>query len=105
MVLSKFHFEEIDWVIFFPNSGNEGRPYQRYGVAYRDRVRGISQPGVRINLDDVMIMPSMRNNYPHTVHYYLDSIGRGNNWRPQYLETRSIASLEKFFQFLNDLHR
>ena len=33
----KFHFKEIDWVIYLPSHGNEKRPYANYGVAYLDR--------------------------------------------------------------------
>ena len=104
MVSSKFHLKEIDWVIYFPSFGNEGRPYQKYGVAYRDRKRGKSQPGVRINLEDVLMMPEIQNKYPHTVGYFLHSKGRGENYVPQYLETRSVTSLEDFILFLRNLN-
>lgn len=103
MVSSKFHFKDIDWVIYFPSTGNEGRPHRKYGVAYRGRRKGVSQPGVRINLEDVIRKHEIQENYPHTVGYYLDSSGKGQNWTPQYLETRTVASLEQFLQFLRDL--
>jgi len=103
MVSAKFHFQEINWVIYFPSFGNEGRDYSRYGVAYRDRRRGVSQPGVRINLEDVIRKREIQENYPHTVGYYLNSSGRETNWTPQYLETRTVANLEEFFGFLRDL--
>ena len=104
MASSKFHFKEIDWIIYFPSSGNEGRSYLKYGVAYRDRARGISQPGVRINLEDVMMISEIQNNYPHKVGYFFNSTGRGENYTPQYLETRSVTCLEDFLQFLKDLN-
>jgi len=100
----KFHFKEIDWVIYFPTIGNEGRPYQKYGVAYRDRRRGITQPGVRINMEDVMEKPEIQENYPHTVGYFLHSSGKGKGWAPEYLETRKVANLNEFFDFLRDFH-
>ena len=103
MTSAKFHFKEINWVIYFPSTGNEGRRYQKYGVAYRDRVRGVTQSGVRINLEEVVSMPEIRENYPHTVGYYLDSSGKGQNWVPEYLGTKIIANLEEFFSFLRDL--
>lgn len=104
MTSARFHFKEIDWVIYFPNTGNEGRPFKKYGVAYRNRIRGVTQPGVRVNLEDVVGKREFQENYPHTVAYYLDSSGKGQNWTPQYLETRSIANLEEFFSFLRDLN-
>ena len=104
MKSSKFHFQEIDWVIYFPSIGNEGRPYLKYGVAYRDRVRRVTQPGVRINLEDVVSRREIKENFPHTVGRYLDSSGKGQNWTPEYLETRTVANLEEFFAFLRDLN-
>ena len=103
MKSAKFHFHEVDLVIYFPSVGNEGRDYMKYGVAYRDRKRGASQPGVRINLEDVVRKREIKEKYPHTVSYFLDSSGKGQNWVPKYLETRIIASLEEFFRFLHDL--
>lgn len=52
---------------------------RKYGVAYRDRRKGESQPGERINLEDVMRKPEIQNNYPPTVGYFLHSSGRGEN--------------------------
>ena len=103
MKSAKFHFREIDWVIYFPSVGNEGRDYMKYGVAYRDRRRGVTQPGVRISLEDVVNKPEITEDYPHTVGYYLESSGKGQNWTPEYLETRAIANLEDFFKFLRNL--
>ena len=103
MKSAKFHFQEINWVIYFPSVGNEGRDYSKYGVAYRDRRRGVSQLGVRINLEDVIRKREIQENYPHTVGYYLNSSGKGQNWTPQYLETRNVADLEEFLAFLGEL--
>jgi len=103
MKSSKFHFQEINWVIYFPSVGNEGRDYMKYGVAYRDRKRGVSQPGVRINLEDAVSKPEIQENYPHMVGYYLESSGKGQDWTPQYLEIRTVANIEEFFEFLDDL--
>lgn len=104
MPSSKFHFQEIDWVIYFPQVGNEGRPYFKYGVAFRDRKRNEPQPGVRINLEDVLEEPEIKEKYPHTIGYYLYSSGRGKNWTPNYLETLKISDVDEFFQFLKKLN-
>ena len=50
----KFHFQEIDWVVYVPSHGNERRTYQKYGVAYHDRKKGRSQPGRRIGLKEAL---------------------------------------------------
>jgi hypothetical protein len=38
----KFHFQEIDWVIYFPSHGNEGRKFAKYGVTFLDIKKGRS---------------------------------------------------------------
>jgi len=43
-------------------------------------------------------------NYPHTVKYYRDSSGKGQNFAPRYLEERTIRNEEEFFCFLEDLN-
>jgi hypothetical protein len=100
---SKFHLQEIDWVIYFPSRGNEGRPYPRYGVAYRDRKRGLGQRGVRVNLGEILSKSEVQAKYPHTVGYFLESSGRGTNWVPQYLVIRKVHNPNEFFLLLGEL--
>jgi len=102
MPSSKIHFVNIDWVIYFPGSGNEGRPYPRYGVAYRDRLRGLSQGGRRVYLGDVMALPKIRDNYPHIVAHFTDTSGKGDHWAPHHLEKREVRSEEEFYSFLRE---
>jgi len=104
MPSSKFHFQEIDWIIYFPEFGNEGRLYVKYGVAFRDRRRSKTQPGIRINLEDVLEKSEIKNNYPHTVGYYLYSSGKSRNWTPTYLEILKISNVDEFFHFLKKLN-
>lgn len=104
MTSSKFHFQEIDWVIYFPEYGNEGRKYTGYGVAFRNRRQGTTQPGVRINLENILEKENIKQEYPHTVSYFLSSSGKGALWIPKYLETRKLSNEADFFNFLNDLH-
>ena len=77
---SKFHFIEIDWVLYFPSVGNEGRKYLKYGMAFRKRKTGKTQNGVRINLEDVLNETDIKERYPHTVGFYVESerIERGS---------------------------
>ena len=98
----KIHFVNIDWVIYFPSSGNEGRPYARYGVSYRDWKRGLSPWRRRIDLGDLMALPKIRENYPHIVAHFTDSSGRGDGWVPKYLERREVRSEEEFYGFLRE---
>jgi hypothetical protein len=100
---AKFHFQEIDWIIYFPNSGNNGREYVSYGVAFRNRKRNISQSGPRIYLREVINYPELRDNYPHTVSLYFSATGKGKSWQPVYVQTRKIYNPIQFFNFLHDL--
>jgi hypothetical protein len=103
MASTKLHFKGIDWVLYFPTSGNENRPYPRYGVAYRDRPSRRTQPGTRIDLDEVLKLPAIADHYPHRVGVYQESSGRGRTWAPVCLEERDIVSSEELFMWLKDM--
>jgi hypothetical protein len=98
----KFHFQEIDWVIYFPRHGNTGK-YYNYSVRVRDRKRRVTQLGKRIKLGEVLDKPEIDRNYPHTVGFYKVSSGKGANFKPAYLELRKIETVEEFWLFLNAL--
>jgi hypothetical protein len=100
---SKIHFVNIDWVIYFSVPGNEGRPYAWYDVSCRDGKKGLFPRGRRMNLGDLMALPKIRENYPHTVGYFTNSSGKGDGWTPKYLETREVRSKEEFYAFLREL--
>ncbi len=87
---NKLHLKDIDWIIYFPSTGNEGREVKNYGVAYRDRKNRKSQSGVKINLSDVLVNPLIKNQYPHKIALFRYSSGRGSNWSPYYIEERLI---------------
>lgn len=99
----KLHFQEADFVIYFPATGNEGRPLGKYGVAYRARARSVGQEGKRIYLEDVLAMPEVRDRYPHTVGLYVHSAGKGRTWRPQYLQTRVVQSEPELLDWIGAL--
>lgn len=99
----KFHFKEIDWVIYLPSHGNEKRKFEKYGVAYLNRKKGHSQPGRKIDLKEAIEKPEIREGYPHTVGFFLKSSGKGDNWKPDYLRTRTIKKLRDFYGFLKEL--
>jgi hypothetical protein len=98
----KFHFQEIDWIVYFPRHENEGK-YRNYNVMFRDRKKGITQPGKRIKLGEVLDKPEIEGNYPHTVGFYKASSGKGVKFKPEYLELRKIGTVEEFWMFLNAL--
>jgi hypothetical protein len=98
----KFHFQEIDLVIYFPRHGNKGK-YRDYKVTFRNRKNGVTQPGKRIKLGEVLDKPEIEQGYPHIVGFYKVSFGRGANFKPQYLELRKIATVEDLWFFLNAL--
>ncbi len=105
MIANKLHFKEIDWVIYFPSKGNEGRQLINYGIAYRDRRHGETQLGPKIDLRDVLARPEMRNGYPHRVGLFLDSFGKGVNWRPEYVETRTIRNENDLLSWIAEWRR
>ena len=99
----KFHFKEIDWVIYLPSHGNERRKFEKYGVAYLNRKKGHSQPGRKIDLKGAMEKSEIREGYPHTVGFFLKSSGKGAIWKPDYLRTKTIKKLRDFYDFLKEL--
>ena len=100
---NKLHFQEIDWVIYFPSYGNEGRELPKYGVAFRDRINKVTQGGLRINLGDVLAHPSITDGFPHTIGLFQDSEGRGNNWEPEYIEIKQIGDKEELLQWIGQI--
>lgn len=104
-IVNKIHFKEIDWIIYFPSKGNEGRQLVNFGVAYRDRVNKITQPGRRINLGNVLSLPAIRGRYPHCIGLFQDASGKGQNWTPAYIESRVIQSEEELLEWIAQIER
>lgn len=98
----KFHFKEIDWVIYVPSHGNEKRSYDKFGVAFRDRRRGVSQPGRKTSLKEVLNKKDVSKKYPHTVGFFLSSSGKGSKWKPDYLRTKKIKKKKEFYDYLKE---
>jgi hypothetical protein len=96
----KFHFLELDWLVYFPSSGNEGK-YNRYNVVFK---KGISHPEKTVRLCEILEDPEFELHYPHTVGYYKLSDGDGRRFKPDYLELRKIGTVEEFWMFLNSLN-
>ena len=97
----KFHFQEIDWIITFPNSGNSGKKYVNYSVFLSDRNK--KTVGKRVCLADLVENLEFQEKFPHTVGFFKCETDGSLNTGASYLELRTIRSLEDFWKFLNDL--
>ncbi len=97
-----FHFQELDWLIGFPNVGNEGRKYLYYRVTFVDR-KNPQQPK-QTTLTDIIDSPAFDNGFPHTVGYFKGAVCDDVEVPSCYLELRMVRSLEEFWKFLNDLN-
>ena len=99
----KFHFKEIDWIIYLPSHGNERRKPKKYGVTYLDRKKQKTQKGRMTELENALSRAAIAKKYPHSVGFYLSSKGRGKTWEPDYLRTKKIKSKRGFYAFLKEL--
>ena len=97
-----FHFQEMDWLISFPDSGNEGRKYLCYSVVFKDRKKGNAKS--QVSLMDIVDIAEFENNYPHTVGFFREPIDKDTDFSSNYLEIRVIRCIEEFWKFLNDLN-
>jgi hypothetical protein len=98
----KFYFQEMDWIVSFPNSGNEGRKYLFYSVQFIDRRNKRSKP--QAVLVDVVDTPMFENGYPHTVGFFRDPVDENGSFKKNFLELRIVRCIEEFWKFLNDLN-
>ncbi len=98
--LKNFHFQELEWVIGFPDCGNSGRKYIDYSVIFTDKK---SKTKAHVHLGEVVNSPNFEKNMPHTVGFFKQSALEGQNCEYAYLELRLIRSVEEFWKFLNDL--
>ena len=95
-----FYFQEMDWLISFPDSGNEGRKYLYYSVLFKDRKNGKES---QVSLMDIVDLEEFEKNYPHTVGFFRERIDKDTDFSFTYLEIRVIRCIEEFWKFLNDL--
>jgi len=97
----KFCFQDLDWIVTFPNLGNRGKKYPDYSVFFSDRKRKIVNK--LVCLFEVIENPELQEGFPHTVGFFKcetdDDLYAGSNC----LEVRIIRSVEDFWKFLNDL--
>ena len=98
----KFHFMEMDLLVYFPSYGNRGK-YLGYNVMLIYRRNGIAQTEKQVTLKEIFENPEFEKRYPHTVGYYRETTGEGVEFKPEYLEIRRISTAEEFWLFLNAL--
>ena len=97
----KFHFQEKDWLISFPRTGNEGRKYLYYSVELTNPKK--NQRKTQIHMMEIVDSADFEC-FPHTVGYFKDAGEEKCDSEIPYLEIRIIRSLEDFWKFLNDLN-
>jgi hypothetical protein len=96
-----FHFQELDWLIFFPSEGNRGK-YFGYNVLVKQRKRNC--PPDWVVLGDVLERPEFEEHYPHTVGFFKASSESGTCDDLRYMEIRTIHNVDEFWLFLNALN-
>ena len=92
----------MDWIVSFPNKGNEGKKYCFYSVEFIDRRN--KKNNLYTVLADVVDSSMFENGFPHTIGFFKDSVDKEGNFEANYLELRIIRCLEEFWKFLNDLN-
>lgn len=95
----KFYFQEIDKIIEFQNSGNQGK-YFNYQINIKSKDTANKQ-GKIVLLEEFMASTEVEKNYPHTIGYFKDSEGEGLDFNPEYLVLKKICTLEEFWVLLN----
>lgn len=87
--------------MYISTRGNEGRKLIKYGVNYRDRVKGITQRGPKINLEAVLMLPGVRDHYPHNIGLFEDSSRWDSNWKPKYIKTQVVQNQEELLAWIS----
>lgn len=100
--IKKFHFIELDWLIYFPKYGNKGK-YIDYNVRFTEHNNKSAKPEKHVTLREILENPKFDRCYPHTVGYFKQESRKGKRLNPEYLEIRRINTIEDFWLFLNAL--
>jgi len=97
-----FHFQELDWLIYFPLEGNKGKNCD-YTVFLENR-KGKTNPTLnRVNLGALMERRELDEHYPHTVGFFKASVDDAASSELRYMEIRTIHDVNEFWLFLNAL--
>jgi hypothetical protein len=96
-----FHFQELDWLFYFPSEGNKGK-YWGYTVLLKERKKSGAEG--RVRLGDIVERRELEEHYPHTVGFFKGSAEEVADCEPQYMEIRIIYNIDEFWLFLNALN-
>ena len=98
-----FHFQELDWLLYFPSEGNKGK-YCSYTVLLKDRKGNCPSQNNRAALGNVLERREFEESYPHTVGFFKGSCDDGAEAELKYMEIRIIHNIDEFWLFLNALN-
>lgn len=97
-----FHFQELDWLLFFPSEGNHGK-YSGYSVLFIDSRGKKTNQKTNVLLGALLERREIDEHYPHTVGFFKSpSFAKADNGLC-YMEIRIIHNLDEFWLFLNAL--
>jgi len=96
-----FHFQELDWLLYFPIEGNCGK-YSSYSVLFTDRKE--PNQNTKAILGALLERPELDEHYPHTVGFFKSSGYADIDSRLRYMEIRIIHNVDEFWFFLNALN-
>ncbi len=98
-----FHFQELDWLIYFPNEGNKGK-YCGYTVLLKERKQKEAQHKDCVTLGYVLERREVEEHYPHTVGFFKAQGDEPTETALRYLEIRTIHNVDDLWLFLNALN-
>lgn len=96
--VKNFHFQKLNWIISFPQTGNQGK-YANYTV----NVKMGSEPVRKQELGDILENQEFEQNYPHIVRYYKLSPEEPLESPSEVLVIKEIRCMDDFFAFLSSL--
>ncbi len=98
-----FHFQELDWLVYFPIEGNRGK-YYGYSVIFRDRKKKKTDTNDCVTLGALLERPEFDEHYPHTVGFFKSPSPDDKETKLCYMEIRIIHNVDEFWLFLNSLN-
>lgn len=98
-----FHFQELDWLLYFPTEGNRGK-YCGYTVILKERKGTATRQQNSVVLGALLERAEVDEHYPHTVGFFKASCEESPDAEMRYMEIRTIHNVDEFWLFLNALN-
>jgi hypothetical protein len=98
-----FHFQELDWLLYFPVEGNRGK-YYGYTVLFEERKGKAKRCQTPVVLGNVIERAEFDEHYPHTVGFFKSSCEETADGELRYMEIRTIHNIDEFWLFMNALN-